>query len=80
MTVNTVPLDTLRAFMDHGEARVTIKNELDAAERLFDELRSVGIDIENVADELEIQGVKAFSDSYFALLDEIARKRDKFIV
>ncbi len=80
MTVNTVPLNTLSALMDHGEAKVTIRDGLDAAERLFDDLRFVGIDIEEVADELERQGVKAFSDSYFALLDDIALKRDKFIV
>lgn len=80
MTVNTVPLNTLNALLDHGEAKVTIRDGLDAAESLFDDLRSVGIDIEDVADELEKQGVKAFSDSYFALLDDIALKRDKFIV
>lgn len=80
MTVNTMPLDTLNALMNDGEAKVTIRDRLDEAKRLFDDLRSVGIDIEEVASELERQGVKAFSDSYFALLEEIARKRDKFIV
>jgi len=79
-TVNTMPLDTVKAFMDHGEPRVTIRDDIDSAEGLLKELRSLGIDIEEVAQRLEEQGVKLFSDAYFALLDEIAKKRDKFLL
>ena len=79
-TVNTMPLDTIKAFLDHGEPRVTIRDDIDSAEGLFKDLRSLGIDIEEVAQRLEEQGVKLFSDAYFALLDEIAKKRDKFLL
>jgi transaldolase len=78
MTINTLPLETIQAFVDHGEAKVTIKDDIDSVEQLFEELGSVGIDIEDVAEELERQGVKSFADAYFALLDEIEKKRDKF--
>jgi len=78
-TVNTMPLETVRAFMDHGKARVTIRDGAEEAGAYFEELRSVGIDIEDVARRLEDEGVKAFSDSYFAVLEDIAKKRDKFL-
>lgn len=79
-TVNTMPLETIDAYLDHGDPRITIKDDLNSAEHLFDELRSVGIDIEDVAAQLEKEGVKKFADSYFELLDEIAKKRDKLTV
>jgi transaldolase len=78
-TVNTMPNDTIGAYLDHGDPKVTIKDDGDSAEELFGELRSVGIDIGEVTAELEKEGVKKFADSYFALLDEISKKRDKLV-
>jgi transaldolase/glucose-6-phosphate isomerase len=78
-SINTVPEATLKAFMDHGQARVTIHESLEEAERLFGELKSAGVDINQVTDVLEKEGVKLFSDSFFSLLKEIAQKRDSFL-
>lgn len=78
-TVNTMPEETIKAFLDHGDPKVTIKDDGGSAEALFGELRTVGIDIGEVATELEKEGVKKFADSYFALLDEISKKRDKLV-
>ncbi len=75
-SINTVPEATLKAFVDHGRVRVTIHEGLEEAERLFGELKSAGVDIDQVTDALEKEGVKLFSDSFFALLKEIAQKRD----
>lgn len=79
-TVNTMPEETIKAYLDHGDPKVTIKDDGGSAEALFGELRTVGIDIGYVATELEKEGVKKFADSYFALLDEISKKRDKLVV
>jgi transaldolase/glucose-6-phosphate isomerase len=75
-SINTLPDATLRAFADHGRFRLTIRDGLEDATRLFSELKSVGVEIDRVTDELEREGVKLFSDSFFSLLEEIARKRD----
>jgi transaldolase len=75
-TVNTMPEATMKAFKDHGKVRISIEDSLEEADALFRELKSLGIDMEPVTDQLEKEGVKAFSDSYFALLDEIAKRRD----
>ncbi len=78
-SINTLPEATITAFKDHGQAKITINDDLKEAERLFPELKSTGIDIREVTEQLEKEGVQLFSDSFFALLKEIAKKRDLFL-
>ncbi|MDI6754221.1 MAG: transaldolase [Thermodesulfobacteriota bacterium] len=78
-SINTIPETTLRAFMDHGRAQITIGDSLEEAQMLFNELNSLGVDIDQVTSQLEQEGVKLFADSYFLLLREIAEKRDSFL-
>jgi transaldolase len=74
-TVNTMPEETIRAFQDHGNVALTLTKDVDAAHRLFDDLRSVGIDYDDVTDTLEREGVQKFSDSFEELLEGIKAKR-----
>jgi transaldolase len=67
------------AFKDHGKAHVTIEDRLEDAERLFVELKGVGVDIQRVTEQLEEEGVRLFSDSFILLLKEIAAKRDSIL-
>jgi len=73
-TVDTVPLPTLEAALDHLGARATLAGGLDEAKRELDELRSIGVDMTAVTHELEVEGVAAFADSHEKLLAEIAKK------
>lgn len=79
-SINTLPETTLDAFKDHGQAKITISDHLEEAERVFPELKSAGIEINDVTEQLEREGVKLFSDSFFTLLKEIAQKRDSFLL
>jgi transaldolase len=75
-TVDTMPLETIRAFQDHGEARgATALEGVDEAERLLGELREAGVDYEDVVETLEEEGVRKFSDSFDELIDGIRAKR-----
>jgi transaldolase len=78
-SINTMPEATLKAFMEHGRVRNSIGDQLAEAERLFTELQAVGVDINDVTGQLEREGVKLFSVSFFLLLKEIAGKRDSFL-
>ena len=78
-SINTLPEATLMAFKDHGRAQITIGDRLEDAERLFIELKAAGVDINQVTEQLEKEGVKLFSDSFSLLLKEIAAKRDSFL-
>jgi transaldolase len=74
-SINTLPDATLKAFMDHGEGRITIGDSLLEAENLFPQLAAFGINIEQVADQLENEGVKLFADSFDSLLNDIREKK-----
>src|SRR3954467_15646077 len=74
-TVNTMPEETIDAFQDHGNAKVTLTEDVDAARKVFDDLRAAGIDYDDVTDTLEREGVQKFADSFDELLDGIKSKR-----
>jgi transaldolase len=74
-TVNTMPLETIRAFQDHGVVKDTLEQGVDEAHRLLEELQQVGIDYDDVIDTLEREGVQKFSDSFHELLDGIRAKQ-----
>ena len=75
-TVNTMPLSSVEAFADHGIVRgQTLTEDLDRARRLWSELIRVGIDEEEVGEQLEAEGVDKFAASYQAMLDTIETKR-----
>jgi transaldolase len=75
-TVNTMPLETIQAFQDHGEVRGdTVLEDVDGARALFDQLREAGVDYDDVTDTLEEEGVQKFSDSFAELLEGIRAKR-----
>jgi transaldolase len=75
-TVNTMPQSTLDAFRDHGEVRVTITEGVDDARVHLTSLEGVGITMDEVTARLEIEGVKAFADSFDSLVETLRVKRD----
>ncbi len=74
-TVNTVPPETLDAFLQHGEIGHTLEADLDIAQRDIDALKPVGIDLDEITQQLEREGVAAFADSYDQLLAALDEKR-----
>jgi transaldolase/glucose-6-phosphate isomerase len=77
-TVNTMPEQTLLAFKEHGEVRPnSILENVAGAEKLMRDLAAIGIDMEKVTYDLQVDGVKLFADSVDNLLKEIAQKKQK---
>jgi transaldolase len=74
-TVNTMPEETIEAFQDHGKVAQTLTDGLDEAHQLFDDIRAVGVDYDDVTRTLEEEGVQKFADSFAELLDGITSKR-----
>ena len=76
-TVNTMPLETVRAFQEHGEVRSgSLTEGLDEAKRLLADLAAAGVDYDDVVATLEAEGVQKFADSFAELLDGISAKAD----
>jgi transaldolase len=78
-TVNTMPVDTVKAFQDHGEVAETIEKDVDEAKALFDKLEEAGVDYDDVVKVLEEEGVQKFSDSFKELLEGVAEKREALV-
>ncbi|MBF6556413.1 MAG: transaldolase [Acidimicrobiales bacterium] len=73
-TVNTMPDGTIADFLDHGTVARTVDTELDAAERLMGALSAAGIEMEDVAQTLEDEGVASFAKSFDELLQSLSDK------
>ena len=67
-TVNTLPLDTLNAYRDHGNPEIRIEQAIGAASAVMHGLADLGIDMKQVDDELEAEGIEKFVKPYESLL------------
>jgi len=74
-TVNTVPPQTLDAYRDHGQPAARLEDGLKDAEEVFLFLPEVGIDIDQVTQQLEDEGVEKFNQPFDKLLDALEQKR-----
>ncbi len=73
-TVNTVPPETLDAFLDHGCAARTVDANVEEARQHLAQLAELGIDLGDVTTQLMGEGVDAFADSFDELMSGIAEK------
>ncbi len=78
-TVNTMPPQTLEAFADHGAPKRTVDTDLDQARADAAALEAAGISLAQVTEELEVDGVKKFADSFEQLLGTIETRRKQLI-
>jgi transaldolase len=72
--VNTMPEATLRAFADHGDVTHALSIVMGAACNILRRAQDAGIDLDAITGQLEREGVRAFCDSYQALLGRIEAK------
>ena len=78
-TVNTMPEETIVAFQDHGEVRLTLDEGIDEARQVFEDVEAAGVSVDDVTRVLEEEGVQKFSDSFAELLDGIRSKRGELV-
>jgi transaldolase / glucose-6-phosphate isomerase len=76
-TVDTIPPATLAAFREHGEVRRSIDENVDIAKRQLKQLADAGVSLEQVTQELEVEGVDAFVKSFDSLVDTIRKESQK---
>ncbi len=77
-TVNTLPTDTMEHFLDHGKVKDALNEGLVEAEQVLSDLRKVGIDLDAVTEQLQVDGVKAFQDSFDQLIAALEDKCRQF--
>lgn len=74
-TVNTMPLDTLKAYHEHGEPQLRLTDHGDEAADTLLRLKRLGIDLDALTDELLRQGIEKFAAPYDQLIDAIETAR-----
>ncbi len=73
-TVNTLPLETLEAYRDHGQPEPRLEDNMEEAEQVLKTLPKLGIDIDKVTRQLEDEGVDKFNKPYDKLLQKLEEK------
>ncbi len=76
-TVDTVPLETIEAFRDHGIAANTLEEGLDKATEVLEKLKAADIDIDNITQQLEDEGIDKFNKPFEKLLKAIEDQKAK---
>ncbi|MBZ0286947.1 MAG: transaldolase, partial [Anaerolineae bacterium] len=77
-TVNTIPPETMNAFIDHGTVALTVEQGIDEARRQLARLAEVGIDLRQTGEDLQNEGVDKFIKPFESLLKSIEQKRATF--
>ena len=78
-TINTLPENTLEAFLDHGIIKEALTSDVRSAQDVIESLNSFGIGIDSVCRRLLEDGVIAFEKSFDSLLASIETKREVFV-
>ena len=76
-TVDTMPLETITAFLDHGDVRRTLDRDVSDAHQAIREIEAQGISMQQVTDELIAEGVASFAKSFDELIESIESKREE---
>jgi len=74
-TVNTLPIETLAAYRDHGRPQPRIEDSIVGTRDVFEQLSGIGIDLTAVEAELEEEGIRKFIEPYRSLLATLRRLR-----
>jgi len=75
-TVNTMPQNTLDTLLDKGTPQATLKDDMDQIPEVMQSLETLGIDIDQVAQQLEDEGIEKFVKPFNQLLEAISKERE----
>ena len=72
-TVNTMPEETMDAFIESGDGRLTVEQDLEDTRKILNDLEKEGISIDQICEELQKEGVTKFADSFEEMVESIAK-------
>jgi transaldolase len=74
-TINTLPPETLEAYRDHGDPAPRLEEGVDLAAAILQRLPELHIDLNQVTQQLEDEGIEKFNKPYDSLLKTLETKR-----
>jgi len=78
-TVNTIPLETLEAYRDHGDPRAQLERDAKEAHRALERLRGLGIDLDKLTRQLEEEGVEKFNQPFDKLMETLTKESPQLV-
>jgi transaldolase len=78
-TINTLPMETLQAYRDHGKPAVRLGTDLAKAERILKSLPDMGINLDQLTQSLEDEGVDKFVKPFDLLMKILEEKQAAFL-
>jgi len=73
-TVNTVPLETIDAYRNHGDPKLCLDQDVEEANWIMARLPELGISIDKITQQLEDEGVKKFDEPFDKLMEALTKK------
>ena len=73
-TINTLPLETINAYRDHGQPAPRLEQDVDHAKWVLESLKAVHLDIDQATQQLEDEGVQKFIQAYERLMDTLEKE------
>jgi len=74
-TVDTLPLETLLAYRDHGQPQSRLLERMDHAHAVLEQLPKLGVDLAAVTQQLEDEGVTKFNQPFDKLMQAVQSKQ-----
>ncbi len=71
-TINTLPDATIGFFRDHGKAAATLEADVERAQHEYLALERMKINMRDVGDDLQVEGVRLFQEAFDKLLSGLA--------
>lgn len=73
-TVNTMPPETIAACIDHCDIEDRIEMDIDAAYSVIEQVKAVGLDLDQIMMELQTEGVDKFVKPFASLMASLETK------
>jgi transaldolase len=73
-TVNTIPLETIDAYRDHGDPKARLEQDVKEANWIMARLPELGISIDKLTQQLEDEGIRKFDEPFDKLMEALTKK------
>jgi transaldolase len=74
-TINTLPVETLDAYRDHGQPHLSLEQNISQAYHVLNKLSLVGVDLDKATQQLEEEGVEKFVSALDRLMHSLKEKQ-----
>ena len=74
LTINTMPEQTMAAFLDHGVVRDTVREDANKAKEVMQRLSEVGIEFDDLTNQLLDEGIEKFVVPFDRLIDSLEER------